>query len=205
MARGIIFKNNGINELSDTPTGYKYLGYDGESLSEKNGATVSSIGGGFVHYLGEDFGGGIIYHLYKGSDGLEHGLIVSKTESSAVWQASGTLTGADRTEDGSYNTGLMTSSAAATYVTGLTAGGNTDWYLPSIDELELLRDSRFSTNKALRAGGFTLLLTSLGDYWSSTEYNGSPAAQAFVIWWGDRTTKNSPKVNTNRVRAIRYF
>ena len=112
MARGIIFKNNGINELSDSPTGYKYLGYDDESLSEKTGATVSSIGGGFVHYLGEDFGGGIIYHLYKGSDGLEHGLIVSKTESTAVWQATGTLTGADRTEDGAYNTGLMTLSDA---------------------------------------------------------------------------------------------
>ena len=45
MARGIIFKNNGINELSNSPSGYKYLGYDGESLSEKSGATVSAIGG----------------------------------------------------------------------------------------------------------------------------------------------------------------
>lgn len=46
MARGIIFKNNGINELSSSPTGYKFIGYDGEVISEKSGATVSSIGGG---------------------------------------------------------------------------------------------------------------------------------------------------------------
>ena len=46
MARGIIFKDNGINELGNSPTGYKYVGYDGESFSEKSGSTVSVIGGG---------------------------------------------------------------------------------------------------------------------------------------------------------------
>ena len=35
--------------------------------------------GGFTHYLGEAYNGGIIYYLYKGSDGLEHGLIVALT------------------------------------------------------------------------------------------------------------------------------
>jgi len=60
--------------------------------------------GGFTHYLGEAFNGGIIYYLYKGSDGLEHGLIVALTESTAEWQTSPTLVNADRTEDGAYNT-----------------------------------------------------------------------------------------------------
>jgi hypothetical protein len=197
MARGIIFKNNGINELSDSPTGYKYLGYDDESLSEKNGATVSSIGGGFVHYLGEDFGGGIIYHLYKGSDGLEHGLIVSKTESTAVWQATGTLTGADRTEDGAYNTGLMTLSDAESYVTGLGAG----WYLPSIDELSLLWHNRFHANAALRAGAFTLL-SSTALYWSSTE---TTSIDAFLFRFANGYMNDFAKNSIRTVRAIRSF
>lgn len=46
MARKIIYKQNGLSGQPDTPTGYKYLGYDGDSLSEKAGATVSAIGGG---------------------------------------------------------------------------------------------------------------------------------------------------------------
>jgi len=147
---GIAYTIAGTNELMSVPY----------ALFSAN-ATPS----GFTHYLGEDFNGGIIYHLYKGSDGLEHGLIVSKTESTTVWQASGTLTGANRTWDGAFNTPLMTSSAAATYIATLGAG----WYLPSIDELSLLWQSRFTSNKALNTGGFTLLSTT-AIYWSSTEY-----------------------------------
>ena len=201
MARGIIFKNNGINELSDTPTGYKYLGYDDESLSEKNGDTVSSIGGGFVHYLGEDFGGGIIYHLYKGSDGLEHGLIVGKTRSTAVWQAVSAYVGANRTEDGSFNTALMTNSAAATYVNGLTDGGFTDWYLPSADEFELLYTNRFNVNKSLRAGGDTLI--EISSHWTSTELNTS---YAYYFDLYKATAFNVAGKNSNYfIRAIRSF
>ena len=152
---------------------------------------------GFSHYLGEDFNGGIIYHLYKGSDGLEHGLIVSKTESTAVWQATGTLTGANRTWDGAFNTNLMTSSSAATYVTGLGAG----WYLPSIDELSLLWQSRFTTNKALNTGGFTLLSTT-ANYWSSTEAN---AFSAFGFDFYTGSAYGTNKSSTGSVRGVRAF
>jgi hypothetical protein len=129
--------------------------------------TNASVGG-FTHYLGELFNGGIIFELYKGSDGLEHGLIVALTESYNIitsnvsWQTSGTLTNANRTEDGAYNTNLMTGSPAKNYITSLGAG----WYLPSIDELVKLYNNRFYAQKGLRAGGNTLLK---GFYWSSTE------------------------------------
>ena len=122
--------------------------------------------GGFTHYLGEAFNGGIIYYLYKGSDGLEHGLIVALTESLAAWQTTGTLVNANRTEDGAYNTNLMTGSPAATYIASLGAG----WYLPSVDELGLLYYNRYSAQKGLRAGGNTLL-SSTAWYWSSNEYS----------------------------------
>ena len=147
-------------------------------------------------YLGQDTLGGIVYYIYKDATGTQHGLIVNKTESTAVWQASGTLTNANRTEDGAYNTSLMTNSAAANYVTGLGTG----WYLPSIDELGLLYYNRFTTNKALRAGGFTLLNTA--GYWSSTEYL-TTYAFSFGFFNGD--ADGSFKDSTLSVRAVRAF
>ena len=147
-------------------------------------------------YLGQDTLGGIVYFIYKDATGAQHGLIVNKTESTAVWQASGTLTNANRTEDGAFNTALMTSSAAATYVTGLGAG----WYLPSIDELGLLYDNRFSANKALRAGSFTLLST--GSYWSSTEYG---TTHAYKFYFSDGGAFFNRKSTTHSVRAVRAF
>ncbi|EOG6896192.1 Legionella vir region protein [Flavobacterium psychrophilum] len=154
--------------------------------------------GGFTHYLGEAFNGGIIFYLYKGSDGLEHGLIIALTEStSTLWQTSGSLVNADRTEDGAFNTALMTGSPAATYIAGLGAG----WYLPSIDELGLLYYNRYSAQKGLRAGGNTLL-SKTSFYWSSTEYSAT-LAYFFYFNYGNASTTN--KTFTNSVRGVRAF
>jgi len=153
--------------------------------------------GGFTHYLGEAFNGGIIYYLYKGSDGLEHGLIVALTESTATWQTTGTLVNANRTEDGAYNTTLMTGSPAATYISTLGAG----WYLPSIDELGLLYYNRYSAQKGLRTGGNTLL-SNTALYWSSTEYN-APAAYYFDFGIG--YANGGGKTSTFTVRGVRAF
>ena len=157
----------------------------------------TSTPSGFTHYLGEAFNGGIIFYLYKGSDGLEHGLIVALTESTAQWQSSATLVNANRTEDGAFNTALMTNSPAATYITGLGAG----WYLPSIDELGLLYYNRYSVQKALRAGGSTLL-SNTAAYWSSLEYN-APIAYGFNFGNGSANYPN--KALTNAVRGVRAF
>lgn len=177
-------------------------GTDKVLISDANGvATWQTNTGGFTHYLGEDFGGGIIYYLYKDSSNVEHGLIVSKTESDEVWQATGTLTGADRTEDGSFNTALMTSSDAATYATGLTGGGFSDWYVPSIDELSLLWHSRFHTNAALRAGAFTLL-SSTALYWSSTE---TTTTDAYLFRFANGYQNDFAKNSARTVRGVRSF
>ena len=153
--------------------------------------------GGFTHYLGEPYLGGIIFYLYKGSDGLEHGLIVALTESTAAWQTSPTLVNANRTEDGAYNTTLMTGSPAATYITSLGAG----WYLPSIDELGLLYYNRYSAQKGLRAGSHTLL-SNTAQYWSSTEYNAS-VAHNFFFYSG--YAYDNVKASTCTVRGVRAF
>lgn len=152
--------------------------------------------GGFTHYLGELFNGGIIYYLYKGSDGLEHGLIIATTESTAKWQSTSSLVNADRTEDGAYNTGLMTNSPAATYAASLGSG----WYLPSIDELGLLYYNRYSANKGLRAGGYTLISTNY--YLSSTEYD---ATNFSYFYFFDGYVSFGNKASTDPVRAVRAF
>jgi hypothetical protein len=154
--------------------------------------------GGFTHYLGEAFNGGIIFYLYKGSDGLEHGLIVALTQSIAEWQTTGTTTNATFTEDGAYNTNLMTGSPAATYIASLGAG----WYLPSIDELGLLYYNRYSVQKSLRIGGNTLL-SNITNYWSSTEYDATKAYH-FTFQGGFADVNNKSTFAFN-VRGVRTF
>jgi hypothetical protein len=139
--------------------------------------------GGFTHYLGEIFNGGVIFYLYKGSDGLEHGLIVGLTQSSLNWQLvpnGGTpiAVNANRTEDGAYNTALMVNSPAKDYVQTLGVG----WYIPSIDELQLLYLNRHHVQKTLRAGGYTLigdLYNNPSEYFSS---NGDGSAIYFIAF-----------------------
>ena len=166
------------------------------------GNTISATGGSSNDfYLGQDTLGGIVFYIYIGSDGNQHGLIVNKNESTAQWQSSSTTTNATRSWDGVYNTGLMTSSPASTYVNGLTDGGFTDWYLPSIDELSILWHNRFHANNALNAGGFTLL-SNTAFYWSSTEYD---AALAFRFSFGGGNAGSTNKPYTYSVRAVRAF
>lgn len=121
-------------------------------------------------YLGQDTLGGIVFHIYKGGDGKEHGFIVCKEESSGVWQTSPTLTNATRSWDGADNTSRMTNSPAAAYVKSLTDGGYTDWYLPSLDEFNLLYINRLYVNKVFTGGTSFPFLSNTGTYWTSNEY-----------------------------------
>ncbi len=188
----------GTNELMSVP--YALFSANGNPgpTGPQGPIGLSGAVGGFNHYLGEAFNDGIIFYLYKGSDGLEHGLIVALTESpSMAWQTNATLTNACRTWDGAYNTTLMTNSPAATYIATLGA----DWYIPSIDELSKLYSNRFETNKALFMGGNTLFsITAL--YWSSTEQSAN-AAFYFTFSYGISNFIN--KTNSNTIRGVKAF
>lgn len=162
------------------------------------GNTISATGGSSNDfYLGQDTLGGIVFYIYLDVNGVQRGLIVSKTETTDQWQSTTSTTNANRTEDGEYNTGLMTNSPAKTWVTGLGA----DWYLPSIDELSLLWHNRFHVNKTARAIGSTLLSTS-ASYWSSTEH---VATYAFNFLFHYGTANHYNKTSTCSVRAVRAF
>ena len=164
---------------------------------QKLDGNIKALPGGSTHYLGEPLDGGVVFNIYRDNLG-EHGLIVALTESTTdlSWQNTGTSTGATSSWDGSSNTTSMTDSPAKTYVTSLGAG----WYMPSLDELELLFQNRFYVNKALTAGSNTLV--GYRDYWSSTEYNDT---DAFSFYFYDNSTGRGPKTNLGAVRAIRAF
>lgn len=170
--------------------------------------------GGFSHYIGEVFGGGIIYYLWKDAQGVEHGLIVDITHQS-VSQAWSNITSAligpsaQSLWDGLSNSNAIIAQAghtnsAAKLCLDLVSGGQSDWYLPAVDELSLLWHNRFIVNKVLSGiSGSELLRTGLADYWSSTEesYN---SVWPFRFGPGD-ANGNGFKSMTYFVRAIRSF
>lgn len=172
-AGGTNFLTMGTTQLLSVP--YALHAKTAESL-----VGGGSGGGGFTHYIGEEFGGGVVFHLWKDALGVEHGLIIDKTDLSTaqVWSNIATLIGssAQSSWDGLSNSNAIvgqaghTSSASALCLNS-TNGGQSDWYLPSIDELSLLWHSRFNVNKSLSAIGGATVLPNSAYYWSSTEYD----------------------------------
>lgn len=152
-------------------------------------------------HLGKDTLGGIVFYIYTGADGLEHGLIVDTTESSARWQSTISKTNGTRSWDGAFNTIQMTSSPAKDSITARSAILAGDWYLPSIDELNLLWQNRYHTNNALNAKGHKVI-SSTTAYWSSTEHVDN-FAWHFDFFKGQ--ADGNLKTNIGVVRAVRAF
>jgi len=92
-------------------------------------------------------------------------------------------------------------SSAAKLCLDLVSGGQSDWYLPSIQELNMLWNNYYTVTRALsQISGATQLSNSV--YWSSSEYHSS-AAWAFNFGYG--ATYGYYKVDTYCVRAVRAF
>ncbi|MCE5347919.1 MAG: DUF1566 domain-containing protein [Bacteroidales bacterium] len=170
-----------------------------QAIQKLNG-NINALVTSNSHYLGEEFDGGIIFHIYKTSDGVQHGLIVNKGESgmaSLAWQNAAVSTGATSTWNGASNTTSMTDSPAAAYCISLGAG----WYMPSIDELNILYNNRYYVNKAI-AGGVTGTLLLFTDYWSSTEVD---LNQATSFYFGEGRAYIGAKTGLGNIRAIKAF
>ena len=180
------------------------------ALYAANAGTATG-GGNFTHYIGEEYGGGVIFHLWKDNAGVEHGLIVALTDQS-ISQAWSNVTSAEigtsaqSSWDGLSNSNSIVgqaghTSSAAKLCLDLVSGGQSDWYLPSIQELNMLWNNYYTVTRALsQISGATQLSNSV--YWSSSEYNGS-LAWLFHFYGG--TTGTNSKGNTNCVRAVRAF
>ncbi|MCX6271857.1 MAG: hypothetical protein NTU44_11675 [Bacteroidetes bacterium] len=161
---------------------------------------------GNSHYIGESFGGGIVFYVY---DNGQHGLIAATADQSAgvQWNDSyynycnrirndGIFIGRINTDSIIEREGLGTYAAiiCAQYL----GGGFGDWYLPSEIELGLLREQKAVVGGFLGNGGF---------YWSSTEQNANFARGQWITPWGAGGSGASTdgKGGLNFVRAIRAF
>ncbi len=176
--------------------------------TENNGANDST-----QHYIGQQFGGGIIYHIWKDSDRTEHGLIVTtKNQSSGhVWSnVDNTLIGwsAQYLGDGAQNCNAIINqpghtNSAAKLCLDLEFNGQNDWYLPSTDEIEKLIQNRYDVNKVLLTLNDAEIFYNDTRYWTSYELGfGSALAVAFnrnIISAGNQ------KSELYFVRAIRSF
>ena len=147
--------------------------------------------------IGQSYQGGII--AYIDASGL-HGLIAAPSnQGTAKWGCNGTgISGADGVAigTGAQNTldimnGCSEAGIAARICGDLVLGSYSDWYLPSIDELNLLYINRIAI------GGFTP-----NGYWSSTEF-GNGAAEYFRFNFG--SAYYTDKGITCYVRAVRSF
>jgi hypothetical protein len=139
--------------------------------------TAESIAGGgtdvFVHHVGEVYGGGIIFQVFKDTNGIEHGLVVadSPTGEASEWGMTFGWINCESTWNGIANTAAIIADPwilptdAAYICTNYTGGGYTDWYLPAIQELNLLYNNLYHVNKTL---SFIANREFNGVYWSST-------------------------------------
>ena len=178
--------------------------------------TAESLTGGNSHYVGEFYGGGIVFWVDETG---EHGLVCAKSDQgSAIWCA-GTYGNTQAKGDGPYageaNTSIIIAAQVAigddgsTYAARLcnelqiTEGGKTygDWYLPSKQELNLIYLNKSVIDSTAIANGGSDLST-IYAYWASTEYNSSIAwSQIFDSGYQGGGDKNVTKL----VRAVRAF
>jgi hypothetical protein len=204
--------NGGTNFLTMGTTQLISVPY---ALYAKNAGSVNNPNV-FTHYIGESYGGGIIFHLFRDSAGAEHGLIVAKEDiiRGTFWDSTGAclsnncydVRSAQSTWDGFTNTAeiilaIGSNNNAAAYCYNYRGGGFSDWYLPALQELNLLWNNLYQVNRSLNNSGSQEV--DFNVYWSSTQVIGGLGAWNFTFMTGassywDKTTNYS-------VRAIRAF
>jgi hypothetical protein len=177
-------------------------------------ASAGSVSGNFTHFIGEEFGGGVIFHLWKDSQGQEHGLIVDLGDLS-TGQAWSNITeveigpSAQSIWDGLSNSDAIVSqaghtSSAAALCLNSNNGGQTDWYLPSVQELNTLWNNYYTVARTLSQTPGATLLNSY--YWSSSEEANLNYGGYYLFTLGsDFGSLGYPKDTLGSVRAVRAF
>ncbi|MBK9630351.1 MAG: DUF1566 domain-containing protein [Saprospiraceae bacterium] len=189
------------------PVKDQYLKFDGNQWVPVDLSTVPT----FKHFIGEYFGGGMVFHVYKDSKGEEHGLIVCLDTKRAKWSNITNLaigSTANSTFKGAENTtaiaNQMNSSEGAAYLAEIaTDQGFTDWYLPALDEMNLISQVRYTLNTLLEtdtdpmSNGF-----GVNQFWTSTEIGNT---NAWAFNFGEIGASAESKNSTLNFRIIRKF
>ena len=202
-------------DIAHGGTGLSTAGSNGQILTSTESGTLTwtnlttLIG---AHYLGESFGGGIVFYVY---DNGKHGLIIAAEDQSTGINASTftssnccTTTNAfrDGVHAGMSNTErIIISQGSGSYAASLAAnykgGGYGDWYLPSIAEMKLI-----ILNSQYIMSTFINSVDKFKIYWSSNENpsnNKQYWSNYLILDSGNYIAKYSnPSI---RVRAIRAF
>jgi len=170
----------GTNGVQGTPGVTGATGAQGPiGLTGAPGANTQNNIGRFYQ------GGWIAAEWVEGTSLTRKVLIVSNPQSVVVrpWTTPPfytTLVPADNRFNGQPNTAaiVLQSGAgtyAAAYCENLVSGGYTDWYLPSIDELNMVYNATVPITRSMAASGFAPPYFTGNNIWSSTESNQSTA------------------------------
>jgi hypothetical protein len=158
----------------------------------------------FVPEIGLEYGGGIIVYV---DDTDQHGLIAATTDQGVdvAWgcegiyisvpgsQGTSTAVGSGKANTEAIVFNCQTPGIAARLCDELSMGGYDDWFLPSLDELQLLYEARILPGLNLEEA----------HYWSSSQANDFNAY--FILFYnGTQSTYNKDQ-SDYRVRAIRTF
>ncbi len=166
-----------------------------------------------MHYVGELYGGGIVFWVNHTG---EHGLIINMLDLAVSQSWSNVSTseiGTTSTWDGASNaTDIMgqsghTSSAAKVCADYTNAdygtGTYSDWYLPSIYELNDLWSNIKTVTKAFDSDGNSSTIALNQDYyWSSTE---GSSDKAWLFYFYSGHSYSFSKSYNYYVRAVRAF
>jgi hypothetical protein len=197
---------------------------DGSETKLSAGTNISITGSGTTgspyvvgvnqpHYPGKLFGGGVVFWV---DHTCEHGLIVSMVDLSVsqTWSnITSTLIGTTSDWDGATNTAAITSqgghtSSAAKLCADYTntnygTGIYSDWYLPSVAELNHIWNNFYEVQKALtNDGNAATIPIARSGYWSSSECS-YDYAWPFDFYLGGPYFHI--KTDSYSVRAVRAF
>jgi hypothetical protein len=177
--------------------------------AETSGSVVNSASGNMVH-IGDFKDGGIVFHVWRDSMDVEHGLIAALIEIPAIWGYSLIdIPNCEAQYDGELNTQAMLSfssipGTAAFECSNFSVGNFNDWYFPSYKEYELLANQRVVLNFNLDfyVGGVSDPINNFGLVSTETNsgvdlapiYNGNPNSFLYIY-----------RTSDNTVRPIRKF
>ena len=183
------------------------------ALHAKTAAII--VGGTASHYIGEPYGGGVIFHLWQDSTGIEHGLVAAITDQDTALTNWSNATSTSywpmySSWDGLSNSNAFvaipgSTSSAAKLCLDLVSGGQSDWYLPAIDQLNLLSSNRVAVNKALMNISGATVLQEKGDYCSSTMDPTNNTRPFFYSFSSNYISPSTGGTYLLCVRAVRTF